>query len=240
METRALWELCFGNEGGWIDAFLGTAFDPRHTRVLTRQGKLAAALTWMDACCQGRKLAYLYAIATHPDFRGQGLCRALMTQTHEALSAQGYTGAVLVPADAGLRQMYRKMGYENFGGIQEFTVTASIPIPLRRISGEEYARLRRGFLPPGGVVQENGAIAYLEQSAQLYAGEDFLLAAAPEDGGLLGIELLGNWERASGILGALGLEEGVFRTPGEDKPFAMYRPLTQERWTPGYFGLAFE
>lgn len=240
METRALWELCFGNEGGWIDAFLETAFDPQHTRILTRLGRAAAALTWMDAECEGRKLAYLYAIATHPDFRGQGLCRELMTQTHRELAQMGYVGTVLVPADAGLRQMYRKMGYENFGGLREFSVAAGKPVPLREVTAAEYAALRRKFLPAGGVVQESGAEAYLAESASLYAGDGFLLAAMPEQDGLFGVELLGNPERAGGILGTLGYEQGIFRTPGNDQPFAMFRPLGADTWTPGYFGLAFE
>lgn len=243
METEALkelWTLCFGDEGSWIDAFLSTALDPRHTCLLTRQGKLAAALAWMDVQCDGRKLAYLYAIATHPDCRGQGLCRELMGKAHGGLAAQGYGGTILVPADAGLRNMYAKMGYENFGGIREFSAMAERPVSLRKVTAAEYARLRKGLLPAGGVVQEDGAIAYLEKSADLYAGEDFLLAAAPEEGQLMGIELLGSRKSAGGILGALGYEKGVLRTPGGDKPFAMYRPLTQDRWTPGYFGLAFE
>ena len=37
---------------------------------------------------------------------------------------------------------------------------------------------------------------------------------------------------------ALGVERGVFRAPGGDKPFAMYRPLGEACPKPGYFGIA--
>ena len=238
METsalRTLWTTCFDNEDGWIDSFFATAFDPNHVRTLNRQGRLAAALCWMDVSCQGRKLAYLYAIATAPDFRRQGLCRELMGLTHEKLSEQGYAGTILVPADAGLRRMYGEIDYVNFGGIREITARAGSPCSMRRLSPEEYAAARRGCLPRGGVVQEHGAIAYLAAGAELYAGEDFLLAMS----GNLGLELLGNSEAAPGILGALGLTDGRFRILGEE-PFAMYRSMTKDEWTPGYFGLAFE
>ena len=107
METdalRTLWTECFGNEEDWIDGFFRTAFDPAHVCCLTRRGRLAAALCWMDAACEGRKLAYLYAIATAPAHLRQGLCRELMGKTHELLAQQGYAGAVLVPGDEGLRQ----------------------------------------------------------------------------------------------------------------------------------------
>ena len=231
---RTLWATCFDNEDGWIDSFFATAFDPNHVCGLNRQGRLAAALCWMDVYCEGRKLAYLYSIATAPDFQRRGLCRELMGLAHEKLSEQGYAGTILVPADAGLRRMYGNMNYVNFGGIREITARAGKPCSLRQISPEEYAAARRGCLPPGGVVQEHGAVEYLAAVAKLYAGEDFLLAMS----GDFGVELLGNTDAAPGILGALGLEEGTFRTPG-DRPFAMFRPLREDGWMPGYFGLAF-
>lgn len=238
METaalRTLWTECFGNEDDWIGSFLDTAFRSEQTAVLTRQGRLAAALCWMEVFCEGRKLAYLYAIATAPEFRRQGLCRELMENTHRDLTRLGYAGCILVPAEDGLRQMYRKLGYGDFGGIREFSARAAEAVPIRRVSPEEYASLRREYLPEGGVVQENGAADYLATGAELYAGRDFLLAMS----GGFGAELLGNSDAAPGILGALGLDKGTFRTPG-DEPFAMFYPLTQEIWTPGYFGLAFE
>lgn len=238
METdalRTLWTECFGNEGDWIDAFFRTAFDPTHVCCLTQRGQLAAGLCWMDAACEGRKLAYLYAIATDPEHRHQGLCRELMGKTHEILAQQGYAGAVLVPGDEGLRQMYGKMGYVNLGGIRRFSAKAGKPVPIRRLSPEEYTALRRKYLPMGGVIQENGAMEFLSAGAELYAGADFLLAMS----GDFGLELLGNENAAPGILGALGLDRGRFRVPGGE-PFAMFRSLSEDDWQPGYFGLAFE
>ena len=238
METaalRTLWTEGFGNEDDWIGSFLGTAFRSEQTVGLTRQGRLAAALCWMDVFCDGRRLAYLYAIATAPEFRRQGLCRELMRKVHRHLMQMDYAGCILVPADNGLRQMYRNMGYADFGGIRAFSAQAAEPVPIRSVSPEEYASLRREYLPRGGVVQENGAVDYLASGVELYAGKDFLLAMS----GGFGAELLGNSDAAPGILGALGLEKGTFHTPG-DEPFAMFYPLTQEIWTPGYFGLAFE
>ena len=238
METdalRTLWTECFGNEENWIDVFFQTAFDPNHVCCLRRQGRLAAALCWMDTYCQGRPLAYLYAIATAPAHRRQGLCRELMGKAHDLLARQGYAGAILVPGDEGLRQMYGKMNYVNFGGIRRFCAEAGEPIPIRRLSPEEYTALRREYLPAGGVIQENGAMEFLASAAELYVGADFLLAMA----GDVGLELLGNAHGAPGILGALGLERGSFRVPGGE-PFAMFRGLTGEDWQPGYFGLAFE
>ena len=242
METnalRTLWTECFGNEDNWIDTFFRTALVPDHVCVRNRQGRLAAALCWMDVSCRGQKLAYLYAIATAPDWRGQGLCRELMASACETLTRQHYAGCIVVPAEDGLRQMYRKMGFENFGGIGKLSIRRGEPVPIRRISPEEYARLRRSFLPKDGVVQESGAETYLAAGADLYAGENFLLAAEREGQTLFGLELLGNSRAAEGILGELDCEAGTFRVPGSE-PFAMFRPLIPGTPPPGYFGLAFE
>ncbi len=231
---KTLWGASFGDDG-WIDGFFRTAFLEENTLAITQKGQIAAGLAWMDVTCEGRKLAYLYAVATAPEFRHRGLCRELMENTHRLLAQRGYDGSVLVPADEGLRQMYGAMGYRNFGGVRNLTVAAGEPVPLREVTSEEYAALRRKYLPQGGIVQENGAIEYLADSAKLYAGGGFLLAAA-EDAPM---ELLGDASQAAGILGALGKEQGTFRTPGNE-PFAMFRPTQEDTWHPAYFGLAFE
>ena len=132
--------------------------------------------------------------------------------------------------------MYGKMNYVNVGGIRRFSAKAGETIPIRRLSPEEYTALRREYLPAGGVVQENGAMEFLASWAGLYGGGDFLLAMTADG---VGQELLGNADAAPGILGALGLERGSFRVPGEE-PFAMFRSLSEDDWQPGYFGLAFE
>ena len=231
---KALWAAAFGDDG-WIDSFFRTAYRPENTLAIFREGQLAAGLAWMQASCQGRKLAYLYAVATAPEYRHQGLCRELMANAQETLAAQGYDGSVLVPADDGLRQMYAGMGYRNFGGVENLTLPAGASVPLWEVTPEEYAALRRKYLPQGGIVQEGGAIEYLAESAKLYAGNGFLLAATEDEP----MELLGDASQAAGILGALEKDQGTFRLPGT-APFAMFHPICNDSWTPAYFGLAFE
>lgn len=230
---KALWSAAFGDDG-WIDSFFRTAFQAENTLAIFRDGQLAAGLAWMQTSCQGRKLAYLYAVATTPEYRHRGLCRELMTNAQETLAARGYAGSVLVPADHGLRQMYAAMGYRNFGGVENLTLPAGASVPLREITPQEYAALRRNYLPEGGIVQENGAIEYLAQSAKLYAGNGFLLAATEDEP----MELLGSASQAAGIVGALEKDRGTFRLPGTS-PFAMFRPICDDSWTPAYFGLDF-
>lgn len=240
-ELRALWMLAFGDSEQTADSFFSTAYAPDRCRYLEEDGRIAAALYWLDAECCGRKVAYIYGVATHPDHRGKGLCRKLMALTHEALRRQGYAGALLMPAKPGLRKMYASFGYRECSGIREFTCTAGeTSVMLRPVSLSEYAALRREYLPQGALLQEGASLRYLATYAQLYAGADFLLTAVHEADRLFGMELLGNADRAAGILKAMGYAEGTFRTPGEEIPFSMYYPLEPDAPVPAYLGLAFD
>ena len=164
-----------------------------------------------------------------------------MADTHTLLAKQGYASVMLVPADEGLREMYRKMGYEDGTGIGELTCTAGdFPARLRSIGAEEYAALRRRFLPEKSVLQEGISLTFLAAQAQLFSGPDFLLAAWREENVLHGMELLGNTAAAPQILHSLGCETGHFQIPGNTRPFAMIRKLQETAQTPEYFGLAFE
>lgn len=236
---KQLWQRCFSDGPEETDRFFETAYSPSRCQCWQEGDTLAAALHWLDCELDGQKLAYVYAVATDPAFRGRGLCRKLMAQTHARLKAQGYAASVLYPANDALRQMYGKMGYRSCGGIRRITAKAQPPVAVRPVSGEEFAALRRRYLPRGGVIQEGENLRYLQTYAQLYAGEGFLLAALREGGRLHGLELLGDETQAGGILGALGCAEGTFRVPGTEA-FAMFCPLEADVPAPGYFGLVFD
>jgi predicted GNAT family N-acyltransferase len=236
-----LWKDVFGEYDGFWELFLDTAFQPDHCRCITENNQVVAGLYWFDCICGSDKIAYVYAVVTDPAHRGRGLCRKLMADVHSLLTQQGYAGVMLVPAEEGLREMYRKMGYEDCTRIGSLSCNAGVsPVQIRNIGIEEYAALRRQLLPEGSVLQEGVQLPFLAAQAQLFAGADFLLAAYLDGEKLHGMELLGNSAAAPGILRALGCETGIFQIPGEEKPFAMIHKLQKNAATPKYFGLAFE
>ena len=239
-QLRTLWRLAFGDSDEFITGFFASGYYPRRCRCAAENGDVAAALYWFDAEFRGQKFAYLYAVATHPDFRNRGLCRTLMADAAACLTGRGYDGALLMPHDSGLRKMYGRMGFRDCCTVSEFACDAGEAVALRPVSRGEFAALRREYLPPDGVIQEGANLSYLERYAAFYSGEDFLLAAAPNGDSLTGMELLGSADVAPGILGALGFSHGRFRTPGTALPGAMFRPLRADVDTPGYFGLVFD
>ena len=240
-QLLTLWNQVFGEYNGFWELFLETAFAKERCRCITENGQITASLCWFDCTLGDEKIAYIYAVVTHPAHRGKGLCRALLADTHHHLSETGYAAALLVPAEEPLRAMYRKLGYRDATAVREFTCTAETPsIPLRAIGPEEYAALRRTFLPQGSVLQEEENLAFLSRQAQFYTGKNILLAAYQEEDTLHCMELLGDSTAAPGIVKTLLCQTGHFRTPGTEIPFAMYCPLTKNAPAPQYFGFAFD
>lgn len=237
-ELQALWQQVFGDTDAFISAFFSTAFDPQRCRCVTVEDQVAAVLYWFDCDYPGGKAAYIYAVATHPDFRNRGLCRSLLKDTHALLAEKGYAVSVLVPGEKGLFEMYEKMGYRCFGGMDRFTAAAGKPIILKQLDRDAYAALRRQYLPENGIRQEGENLTFFRTFAQFYSGDGFVFACAESDEALTVFELLGDRNAASGIVAALGKKRGDFRVPGSN-PFAMFFPLNGSP-APGYFGLAFD
>ena len=236
-QLRSLWKEAFGDTDAFLDIFFHRAFSRDRSRCITCDGSVTAALYWFDCTWQGKRLAYLYAVATAKDRQGQGLCRKLMEDTHRQLKKLGYDGCILAPQAGGLFAMYEKFGYRTCSHIREFSCAAgSDAIALTEATPAEYAAARRRLLPENGVLQEGATLDFLQTYARLYTGENLTLAAYPDGDKLVVCELLGDPEKAPQILSALGFREGSFRTPGSQTPFAMYLSLTGDSAMPTYFG----
>ena len=221
---RQLWATVFADTDAFLDTFFSAAFFRDHSLCIRCDGVIAAAAYWMDCEIAGRKAAYIYAVATAEAYRGRGFCRALMERIHGILRDRGYCGSILVPGDAGLRQMYGGMGYEDFGSRQEYFQVSEHSTQMQKVGREEFARLRRSFLSENAVIQEGPQLMLLDGLANFYRGDGFLVTLSRENGRVL--ELLGD-EAAAG-----------FHVVGRE-PFAMYRPLAAGI-CPAYFAFAFD
>lgn len=237
---RMLWKQAFGDEDAFLDAFFSTGFSPERCRCALEGERLAAALYWLDCELEGRKIAYVYAVATDRAYRGRGICHGLMADAHGLLEARGYSGAVLVPGDPTLWSFYETMGYRPCTQIRTIYAHAGQELAaLRPIRPDEYARLRRERLPQGGVIQEGAALAFLATQAAFYAGDDLLLVARREAEELFALELLGDTAPIGGIVTALGAQRGRFRCPGAGERSTMYRSFDGSP-APNYFAFAFD
>lgn len=239
IDRRRLWQEAFGDSDEFLDMFSSVAYAPERSRTISVDGDLAAVLYWFDCKYDGKKIAYIYAVATAKTYRGRGLCHRLMTQTHRHLQDNDYVGAILVPGSKELFDLYADMGYKVCSYMSEIICEAEGVVACKEIDKSEYAKLRRQFLPQGGVVQEGANLDFLEKQARFFIGPGFLLAARVDGDTVNGLELLGNQDAAPAIVAAMVCDSGTFRTPGNERPFAMYYPL-QDDTMPTYFGFAFD
>ena len=236
-KLKSLWKTVFGDPDFFIDNFFKIAYSPERCRYIEENGQILSALYWFDCAYEGGKLAYIYAVATHPDYRGKGLASNLIRDTHDYLKSEGYAGAVLKPAN-GLFPFYERLGYVTSGHIRRFSASASkLPIQLKALSPREYGLLRKSYLPKNAVIQEGVTLEFLHTFANFYAAEDALICVSPEETFIF--EYLGNPDSAPGILATLGIESANIPTCGETIPFTMYYPLNCTK-IPGYLGITLE
>ena len=287
-QLRNLWKEAFGDTDNFLDSFYATAFDTSRCRVayvkdvVSRQvdcstplsqsstsnesnisGKIAAVLYWFDCTIADQRTAYVYAVATAKEFRGNGACHLLLEDTHNHLKSLGYSSVVLVPGNEALIHLYEGCEYELCTKRNRIECAAmDMGVSIQEIDKETYATLRREFLPGTAVIQEDVSLDFLATQAKFYIGRrnpsayddatdctnssssseppTFLLTANIEKENLYGIELLGDSSLAPGIVHALGCKDGTFFTPGKDEPFAMWHALAEDAIEPTYFGFAFD
>lgn len=237
---RALWKEAFSDNDEFLDIFFSTAFSAKRSFCIEENSKIVSALYFFDCLWKGKKIAYIYAVATAKDHRGKGLCRKLMEHTHNHLKTSGYTGAILVPGSESLFDFYAGMEYKTCCYLSKKEYSSGVSsVPLTKLTAEEYAVLRRELLPENGVIQEGENLSFLSAYAEFYSGADFLFASSKEDSTLICHEFLGNTERAPEILYSLKCKNGTLRIIGKDIPFAMYLPFEENDY-PSHFGFAFD
>lgn len=235
---RALWKQAFGDSDAFLDGFFSVGFSPERCNTIEKDGKVSAMLYWFDCFWENKKVAYIYAVATDKAFQNQGLCRALMEDTHCRLRALGYRGAVLVPAREGLFDLYAKFGYRSFCPRETLTQTAAEKsVAITPCTPDSYRQKRETRLPQGSVLQDKKTFSFLATYAKFYEGEDFLFCGGEDEGVFYFQEFLGNTAQIPGILKALDAVSGQYSVSGE-QPSAMYLPLDGTEMIPAYFGIA--
>jgi len=232
---RGLWKQAFSDTDTFLDSFFSLAFSPERTLVARKKKQIVGALYWFDCLCGEKQYAYIYAVATEKDHRGKGICTALMGEVHAKTEQQG-KGTILVPADDGLRTFYRRLGYRDFGGMDEVPCCAGeTSVAVEKLTAHIYAQRRRQLLPEGGVLQEGVFLPFLEGNMHFYGGKDWLFAIQEN----FSPEFLGDKAHIPGILKTLQIPQVTVRCSGR-RPFAMCRCIAGENSIPQYFAFALD
>lgn len=110
---KRLWERCFPEDDPqFADRFLLGHYLRRRMHAVRCDGRIVAMLHRLPFESEAGRMSYLYAVATDPCFRGRGHASQLVEEAVRTALAEGDTALFLIAADEGLRDFYRRFGFE--------------------------------------------------------------------------------------------------------------------------------
>ena len=141
-----VWNAAFGDSEELIRRLLLELGLLEHMAVAEQDGRVAAVMSAFDGLRFGRTSAsYLYALGTLPDYRGQGLGRAVLLKAADLAFGRGAELVCLHPASPSLTAWYQSLGFRPGGAEPSRSVPAARDgeISFCSLTAEDYAARRR-------------------------------------------------------------------------------------------------
>ena len=264
---RKLWALAFGDSGPYVDNFFHRYYRPERMLVLELDSQVRAMTAWFDTTLilpdSGKfSAAYLYAVATHPDFRSRGFSGTLLAWADEYFRSLKIPVVTTVPARPDLHKFFAQNGFQECFTHDELicesdTSVAISDCALSSQTPAEYSQLRESLLAGSSHIQfPLDALEYQQGCCQVSGGGLYrvdtptgpaaLCAEGMETGQLLVKELIASPSvlslLPSGLSSLLPNFSGIYRTPGNSVAFGMIKWLFPINPPPknAYLGLAFD
>lgn len=175
-----LWKVCFGDSETAINFYFANRHQNHNMLVYEENGIIAGMLTmlpvqlaWGAIIQSGR---YIYAVATSPAHRGQGISSQLLSKCSSFMLENGEAAAILAPASASLFAFYEKRGYKTQFNIDTITISPSdlpaypeeavcVPCPA-----DEFYRLRNAAFSDSSLFVKWGidALSYVIKGAETF------------------------------------------------------------------------
>lgn len=259
---KALWKTVFGDEDGYINSFFELLYKPGMARVSTDGDRIvsAAHILSLGELTDGDSslpCSVIYALATLPEYRGQGRGRRVLEDAVK--SSSGPT--LIVPAEPSLFDYYKSSGFTAYFNAVELSgpdTGEDLEGSVTHATVRGYAALREELLRGVPHIDLSlPAIAFQERLCGMYGGAlcyvvcgHHRCAAAVEvhDGTAVIPELItpSGDRRAAAMLicRAMGVDRFTLRSPvrpGEPaSPFAMISPPPPHDTGLAWFGPAFD
>lgn len=113
--VRNLWELCFHDSPAFTDLYFRLRYRDEVNLAIQNGGEVIAALQLlpypMTFCGTTIHTSYVSGACTHPDFRGKGVMRELLSEAFEKMYQDGILLSTLIPAEPWLFDYYARSGY---------------------------------------------------------------------------------------------------------------------------------
>lgn len=115
-ELKELWKTVFGDDDKTVDFFFENTAQLSDAYAFKKDGKIVSAFYLIDAPIKKAdgsiKSKYLYAAATLPEYRRQGIMGKMIEYAVNILKIGGYDGIYLYPAEDTLYDYYKKFGFK--------------------------------------------------------------------------------------------------------------------------------
>ncbi len=179
---KSLWQVVFGDSGEYVEMFLDHYYKPSYCygavveeELIAMIFALPATLTSKEETYQG---AYIYAVSTHPDYRGQGISNRLSAFVEEDLKDKASSFVCLVPAEKSLFDFYSKQGYSDYFYRTAYSYTkdqlqGEEDITLEKASLSQLKSHRDNHLAEGGILLQWSSefLSYLQREVNFLGGD---------------------------------------------------------------------
>lgn len=166
-ELKKLWQTSFDDTDEELNSFFEKTVLPDNALAIF-DGENPVSVLYMlesEIAFFGERYSayYVYAVCTHPDYRGKGLMTRLFDKLKEVSKKRGIAYLFLVPESETLFEMYKKQGFRNGFYYNEKSVCKPVAEnvynnSVKRISYGEYEKFSLEK-------SENTAVAFLDEKA---------------------------------------------------------------------------
>ena len=115
-KLKELWQTAFDDSKESLDYFFKNTVSPLRVLAAFKDNKPVSALYMLESEILIKSKIYsayyIYAVCTHPDFRGQGLMKSLFEELFKVAKSRNIGYLFLVPEEEYLFEIYKKIGFQ--------------------------------------------------------------------------------------------------------------------------------
>lgn len=163
---KALWQTAFDDTKESLDFFFENTVSPDRVLAVFEEGKPVSALYMLESDVliseKTYSAYYIYAVCTHPDYRGKGLMKSLFEKLFKVAESRKIDYLFLVPEEKYLFGIYEKTGFKNGFFYSEKTIYKKDLQTAKSIKNEKltYENYRNAIEQNA----KNTAVAILKES----------------------------------------------------------------------------
>ena len=122
-QMRDMWHNIFGDELHEIDEFLINHSDA--TPFIHKEGNDVVSMLYVVPLQMwNKRAAYIYAVATKPEYRGRGIATKLLEEAMQFICTGGnFDLAALIPSSNASKRLYERVGFRDTQTPMEFSTS---------------------------------------------------------------------------------------------------------------------